>query len=105
MSDLIRRADAIKSIEARIEDKYNQNDYEFGRNQAFEVAIVELEDLPTIDAVEVVHGDWEVVDQEEPKRYGCSVCKRLSFYVTNYCSCCGAKMDGERGDPCSSQDS
>ena len=55
MSDLIRRADAIKAIEDRIEDKYNRNDYEFGRNQAFEVAIVELEDLPTIDAVEVVH--------------------------------------------------
>ena len=96
MSDLIRRADAIKAIEDRIEDKYNRNDYEFGRNQAFEVAIVELEDLPTIDAVEVKHGKWEVVDQEEPRRYGCSVCKRLSFYVTNYCSCCGAKMDGER---------
>lgn len=57
--------------------------------------------LPTIDAVEVVHGEWEVVDQEEPRRYGCSVCKRLSFDVTNYCSYCGAKMDGERRDPCS----
>lgn len=53
-----------------------------------------IDKMPTIDAVEVVHGNWEVVDQEEPRRYGCSICKRLSFYVTNYCSCCGAKMDG-----------
>ena len=57
-----------------------------------------IDKMPTIDAVEVVHGNWEVVDQEEPRRYGCSVCKRLSFYVTNYCSYCGAKMDGERRD-------
>lgn len=54
-----------------------------------------LERLPTIDAVEVVHGYWEVVDQEEPRRYGCSVCRKLSFDETNYCSYCGAKMDGE----------
>lgn len=55
-----------------------------------------IEQAESVDAVEVVHGEWEVVDQEEPRRYGCSVCKRLSFDVTNYCSYCGAKMDGER---------
>lgn len=55
-----------------------------------------IEQAELVDAVEVVHGEWEVVDQEEPRRYGCSVCKRLSFYMTNYCSCCGAKMNGER---------
>ena len=60
-----------------------------------------IEQAESVDAVEVVHGEWEVVDQEEPRRYGCSVCKRLSFDVTNYCSYCGAKMDGERRDPCS----
>lgn len=98
MNDLIRRADAIKSIEARIEDKYNQNDYEFGRNQAFEVAIVELEDLPAIDAVEVKHGewiavhDWLQIPQEESGTYRCSACGQVMKYPWNYCPNCGAKM-------------
>ena len=42
---------------------------------------------------EVKHGHWEVVDGTEPRRYGCSVCKRLSWTEDNYCSYCGAKMD------------
>lgn len=39
------------------------------------------------------HGHWEVVDETEPRRYGCSVCKRLSWTEDNYCSYCGCKMD------------
>ena len=54
-----------------------------------------IEQAELVDAVEVVHGEWEVVDQEEPRRYGCSRCKKLSWYETNYCPNCGAKMDGE----------
>lgn len=50
-----------------------------------------LEDAPTVDTVK--HGHWEVVDGTEPRRYGCSVCKRLSWTEDNYCSYCGAKMD------------
>lgn len=46
------------------------------------------------DAESVKHGHWEVVDETEPRRYGCSVCKRLSWTEDNYCSYCGAKMDG-----------
>lgn len=46
---------------------------------------------PTVDPVK--HGHWEVVDGTEPRRYGCSVCKRLSWTEDNYCSYCGAKMD------------
>lgn len=41
----------------------------------------------------VKHGHWEVVDETEPRRYGCSVCKRLSWTEDNYCSYCGCKMD------------
>ena len=32
--------------------------------------------------------------EAEPRRYGCSVCKRLSWYESNYCPHCGAKMEG-----------
>lgn len=42
-----------------------------------------------------VHGKWEVVDAEEPRRYGCSICKVLVWHESNYCPNCGAQMDGE----------
>ena len=63
--------------------------------------------LPTIDAVEVKHGEWiEVHDwlqipQEESGTYRCSACGQVMKYPWNYCPNCGAKMDGERRDPCS----
>lgn len=50
-----------------------------------------LDELMDNDSVK--HGHWEVVDEAEPRRYGCSVCKRLSWTEDNYCSFCGAKMD------------
>lgn len=51
--------------------------------------------IPTVDAVPVVHGRWGLVDEAEPRRYGCSKCSCLSWYGTyKYCPNCGAKMDG-----------
>lgn len=51
--------------------------------------------IMTEDAAPVRHGRWEVIDAEEPRRYGCSECKRLSWYMENYCGNCGARMDEE----------
>ena len=59
---------------------------------ADEVAMA-VENAPTIDPVR--HGRWVVIDAEEPRRYGCSKCKRLSWHMENYCPNCGARMDGE----------
>lgn len=60
-----------------------------------------MEDAPTVDAVEVVHGEWELhLD-------GSGTCNRCNFTSENvwdfdtwqnYCGHCGAKMDGERKD-------
>ena len=57
----------------------------------------ELDRVPTVDAVEVVHGQWELYPSSMHRR--CSVCKmeydRPKFNVrANYCPNCGAKMDG-----------
>ena len=56
---------------------------------------------PTIDAVPVKHGKWEVKGQD----VYCSVCGKESAYTwhgsskfSSYCPNCGAKMDGERKD-------
>lgn len=54
-----------------------------------------LKAVQTADVAPVRHGRWDVIDAEEPRRYGCSECKRLSWYMENYCPNCGAKMDEE----------
>lgn len=62
--------------------------------------IVKLQ--PTVDAVEVVHGEWE----KQQGIYSCSICGKvcpydvqadiIQYWTCNYCPNCGAKMDGER---------
>lgn len=84
MTDYIKRDDAIKAF-----DPQQRQDW-------YTPWIVEtLKDLPSADVAPVRHGRWVVIDAEEPRRYGCSECKRLSWYMENYCGNCGAKMDEE----------
>ena len=67
--------------------------------------ILELQNVLTIDAVEVVHGRWLNAQMENHDPFGCymgevdvftcSVCG-VQFDVSecrNYCPSCGAKMD------------
>ena len=71
----------------------NESGYEFLRGIA--TAITEIEDAPTVDAVEVVHGRW-IVENEESIR--CSECcfNRASIKIPlDYCPNCCAKMDGD----------
>ena len=61
-----------------------------------------VENAPTVDAVEVVHGRWE-----RNKNYDvvCSICKNEPLLdefghwdMSHYCPNCGAKMDGGNED-------
>ena len=99
MSRLID-ADALKELRHDIIQgsiKFDGNEYNM------------IDKCPTIDAVVVVHGQWEKVPPytslggEYKKALICSECH--SFFVSdgnkpwqlhNYCPNCGAKMDGER---------
>ena len=63
------------------------------------LASMSLADVPTVDAVEVVHGRWIHIpssDMMTGKAYKCSECNKMRYgsYMPNYCQCCGAKMDG-----------
>lgn len=61
--------------------------------KAIGVIINHIEEIPTIEAVEVVHGRW-VVEHEGSVR--CSECcfNRASIKIPlDYCPNCGAKMD------------
>lgn len=62
-------------------------------------AVKALGVIPSADVAPVRHGHWVVIDAEEPRRYGCSECKRLSWHMENYCPNCGAKMDEDEDPP------
>ena len=65
----------------------------------FDTVISVLEKAPTVDAVEVVHGRWEVEKEKDTFGYiihlKCSQCNNRNSKRTNYCPNCGAKMDLE----------
>ena len=80
----------IDADELKLELKWLEDD-----TPVYHDVMSTIDEMPTVDPFK--HGHWEVVDGTEPRRYGCSVCKRLSWAEDNYCSYCGAKMN-ERGD-------
>ena len=79
MDDLISRSDAIAVV------MHNKNPVEG------------IENLPAVDAVEVVHAKWVVKGQD----VFCSHCDGESGYnafgassFSDYCPNCGARMEG-----------
>ena len=59
-----------------------------------------VDNFPTIDAVEVVHGEWVATRVEvDGSRFTGERCSRCGWWksmgIYNYCPNCGAKMDGE----------
>lgn len=71
------------------------------------ILVDDLMAAPTVDAVEVVHGQWKKDwcdnnmighEFEECSKCGCSMLDTNQFWDSNYCPNCGAKMDGERND-------
>ena len=73
--------------------------YADGWNSAIDI----IENAPTVDAVEVVHGRWSPVTYGlgvTVTRWMCSNCKKYenSYGRTNYCPNCGAKMEGDGND-------
>ena len=81
-------ADELKpKVEAMVEHRVNESDYDFGRNQAFDyVADILIDDAPPIDAVEVVRC-------KDCKGY--EVCRNMKPKSENdFCSY-GERKDGE----------
>jgi hypothetical protein len=54
------------------------------------ITYILFHDTPEVDAVEVVHGKWEIIDFAGNMR--CSVCGQIMDSNFNYCANCGAKM-------------
>ena len=104
MSDLISREAVIKAMEnnSYMVEVYGTKTKIIDRM----MMCCEIAELPTIEAVPVVHGSWERTDITEDEDgwalYRCSCCDwhttcYYSFSASptyNFCPNCGAKMDG-----------
>ena len=89
-----------------------RNEYEQGYTDALDRVDDWMDDHPTVDAVEVVHGRWEDESDEYEKGMDlrCLVCGgRADSFVggtedwyclwkPNFCPHCGARMDGDEDD-------
>ena len=73
----------------------------FDVNGIARLHVGDIDTIPRVDAVEVVHGRWIFKHNPitDPKRYFirivCSNCNLHTGQKSNYCPCCGAKMDIE----------
>ena len=57
-----------------------------------EITREKIQQMPTIDAKPVKHGRWAW--DERFSDYTCSECHNWDLKTPNYCSNCGARMDG-----------
>ena len=56
-----------------------------------------FEDVERVNAVPVRHGRW-IEDPDDDWGCRCSECGHLELYQFDYCSSCGARMDGKDGE-------
>ena len=87
------------SFYADIGDSRNMGDsYDRGYVDALDRVDDWMDAQPTVDAVEVVHGRWQFVEQRFyhggfVNLFRCSECKVATDRESNHCPNCGAKMD------------
>lgn len=97
-------ADALKGVMIETLEKIKANpkmdNQEAHVIAAFHTVGLMIDDAPTVDAVPVVHGHWEIVPNDENKdghyKMRCSVCGSILWSIEPeelYCCKCGAKMD------------
>lgn len=96
-----QRQDAVKEWMGKSKDEKTCARAESAYVMLAEVKLT-LDQMPTIDAVEVVHGSWEKAKPHGVVVYSnayaeCSSCHSVIFlgWEMKYCPNCGAKMKGE----------
>ena len=103
MSDYIRREDAVDrmnhygSIWMEYTEAMSKHEVAEQALKASKQAVIDvLENLPSADVAQVVHGRWT----HKPNVYGVAYCSECDYELrinnASYCPNCGAKMDGER---------
>ena len=94
--DLINRRKLLAELDKFVNPMPDTNGLHF--LGGLSTAITEIENAPTVDAVEVVHGRWEHLGGDE---WCCSACGEVTTTEGSwekpskkYCYECGAKMVG-----------
>ena len=85
MHEYIKRSDAINEV--------NRGDLLVGNNAEWAKEIIWR--TPYSDVAPVQHAHWVIRHRYFNTTYTCSKCREGSTQKTNYCSNCGARMDGE----------
>ena len=95
--DLIDRRALLAELDKFINPMLDANGLHF--LSGLSTAIAEIEEAPTVDAVEVVHGEWAHLGGDE---WCCTSCGEVITTegswenpTKKYCPNCGAMMDGE----------
>lgn len=98
MSRLID-VDALMKEKVWLVGGFASDAYSIGYMDALDKIEEVIKNQPTIEAKEVVHGEWV----KEENTWVCSVCHKenacayseeLERYIDFYCPKCGARMDG-----------
>ena len=89
---LIDKMEAVKLLRGKCVAKY-PNSFLMG----LLASATEIEQMPTVEAVEVVHGRWIWGTSNHHEWMKCSEClvSQTPTGVFTYCPNCGARMDGE----------
>lgn len=58
-------------------------------------SVLWVKDAPTIEAVPVRHGRWNIRTFVPREGYYCSECRTVEWRTSRFCPYCGAKMRGE----------
>lgn len=89
-------ADALRRDGLRFQDGINESGVLYVR---YSDVLKSLTDAPTLDVAPVVHGEWALgIDADGDPVIYCTNCMMPTEVKTNYCSECGAKMDGKEQD-------
>ena len=106
MADRLISADALMKEIAKVKKhiQSENSDYLTGYVCALSGVEGQIAYQPTVDAVEVVHGRWDIERGEVHTNCVCSACRKMFYYFNRgqlqidkmpYCPNCGAKMDLE----------
>ena len=92
MEELIRKSDVVKVIDKKI-----QNTSDYLQHDALIELEADVEEIPIVEAVPVVHGEWIRVpssDMATGRAYECSNCKKMRYgsFLPPFCQMCGADM-------------
>ena len=98
MSEYIKKSEAIKAIQKRIDSPQMQNKWQQGASLS---CLRAIDDIPSADVIEHKRGEWIALDERDVSGYWkCSACGTPTQAfgakaIYKYCPFCGADMRGD----------